>query len=85
MSNVIRLPRGPGKTPGLSVLQRLYDSQINFEVSAFWDTGFELKLGDPIGGYKARTNVKTWTEAERWFAYMARRHYPASVFAREPE
>jgi hypothetical protein len=34
-------------------LQRLYDSEINFELSCFWDGGFIWKLGDSANGYAA--------------------------------
>jgi hypothetical protein len=27
-------------------LQALYDSEINFTISTFWDAGFKWKLGD---------------------------------------
>ena len=30
----------------MSILQRLYDSEINFEVSGFYDAGFDVRLGD---------------------------------------
>ena len=28
----------------VSIFQRLYDSEINFEVSSFWDGGFDVRL-----------------------------------------
>jgi len=31
----------------------LYDSEINFEISCFWDAGFNWKLGDSVNGYVA--------------------------------
>jgi hypothetical protein len=33
----------------MSILQRLYDSEINFEVSGFCDAGFDVRLGDAQG------------------------------------
>jgi hypothetical protein len=35
----------------VSILQRLYDSEINFEVSCFWDAGFDVRLGDAVNGF----------------------------------
>ena len=34
------------------VLQRLYDSEINIELSSFWDSGYTWRLGDPANGYR---------------------------------
>ena len=35
-----------------SICQRLYDSEINFTISCFWDDGFVVMLGDSsIWGY----------------------------------
>jgi len=66
-----------------SIAQQLYDSEINFEVAAVWDGGFTVKLGDPLNGYKAEANLKTWEEVEPWLFQQAMIHYPDSVFARE--
>ncbi len=66
----------------MSVLQDLYHSEINFEISTFWDAGFEVKLGDPRNGFKAEGNVDRWGQVEPWLAKMAIEHYPDSLFAR---
>jgi hypothetical protein len=36
-----------------SVIQRLYDSEINFRVSCFYDDGFHVELGDNLNGIRA--------------------------------
>jgi hypothetical protein len=64
-----------------SIPQRLYDDEINFAVSTFWDAGFEVKLGDDMNGFKDETTVRTWAEAEAWLDAKAREHYPSSVYA----
>jgi hypothetical protein len=33
-------------------LQKIYDSEINVEISWFWDSGITIKLGDPMNGYR---------------------------------
>jgi hypothetical protein len=38
----------------MSILQRLYDSEINFEVSGFYDAGFDVRLGDHLNGFIAK-------------------------------
>ena len=65
----------------MTVLQRLYDSEINFEISAFYDAGFYVTLGDELNGYQAEGRCRTWADVEEWLAGMARIHYPTSVFA----
>ncbi|MBN9034973.1 MAG: hypothetical protein J0H53_02795 [Rhizobiales bacterium] len=66
----------------MNVMQALYDSEINFSVSTFWDDGFEIKLGDAMNGYRAETKVRTWAEVEPWLKAAALEHFPESGFAR---
>lgn len=65
----------------MSVLQRLYDSEINFSISVFWDGGFDVKLGDAMNGFDAETNVRTYLEVESWLEAKAKEIYPDSLFA----
>lgn len=64
-----------------SVWQRLYDSEINFNVSTFWDGGFDWKLGDSLNGIKATGCSSTFAEVEREIEAAALMHFPQSVFA----
>ena len=66
----------------MSVFQDLYDSEINFLVSCFWDGGFEVALGDELNGWKVRGMVIHFGMVEHWLAEAAIRHFPDSVFAR---
>lgn len=63
--------------------QRLYDSEINFKVSCFYDDGFHVELGDNLNGIRAEADLMTWADVEEWLAGMARIHFPYSVFANE--
>ena len=65
----------------MSIMQALYDSEINFEVFSFWDAGWSVSLGDNWGGYKERWNCKTWAEVETTLREKAIEHYPNSKFA----
>jgi hypothetical protein len=65
-----------------SILQSLYDSEINFEISTFWDGGFDWKLGDRMNGYKEDGNRDTFNEAVFDIAKAAIKHYPDSKFAK---
>jgi hypothetical protein len=67
----------------MSVLQQLYDSEINFEVSGFYDAGFDVRLGDALNGFLAEGKVKTWAEAEGWLRDQALAHFPDSKFAQD--
>lgn len=66
----------------MSVFQDLYDSEINFSISTFWDSGFTVKLGDDINGFKAEASVNRFGEIEPWLIRAAIEVRPYSVFAR---
>lgn len=55
--------------------QRLYDREINFSISAFWDAGFRVQIGDYLNGIKAETTVDTYVEALEWL----KRNTPETV------
>jgi hypothetical protein len=57
-------------------LQALYDSEINFSISAFYDQGFSWKLGDEVNGYKAQGIASTWKIALLDLINAALRAYP---------
>ena len=63
------------------VIDELYDSEINFHISCFWDNGIDVKLGDEMNAFVAETNVATSAEAAAWLDAQARRFYPRSKYA----
>lgn len=67
----------------MSVFQKLYDFEINFSVSCFWDGGFKIKIGDEMNGFKAEGSVRMWAEVEPWLAEQAAVHF-AEVLAEVP-
>lgn len=67
----------------MSTMQKLYDSEINSQISTFWDGGFEWKIGDDMNGWKAAGTAKTFADAEAALAAAAVEAYPDSKFARE--
>jgi hypothetical protein len=75
------LLRGPERFTTMSIFQRLYDSEINFEVSGFYDAGFDVRLGDHLNGLLAEGKVETWAEVEAWLRDQALAHFPDSKFA----
>lgn len=73
----------------LNVLEDLYDSEINCGLSSFWDSGFNVWIGDEANGYAARANVDphdrdpAWLRnAAAWLRDQACALYPDSEFAR---
>lgn len=77
--NISKLPK-PTYTSD-EMIQRLYDSEINFSISVFWDGGIDVKLGDAMNGFSAETQVRTWNEAMIWLDSAARMTYPTSLYA----
>ena len=63
-------------------LQALYNSEINFSISTFWDGGFDWKLGDDLNGFKASGSNGDIQEAIWSLAMAAKEHYPNSEFVR---
>jgi len=59
----------------------LYDSEINFEISCFWDAGFNWKLGDSANGYVAEGNAPSIEDAMTRLADAALKKFPESEFS----
>lgn len=53
------------------VLARAYKSEINVEISTFWDGGWDVKLGDPMNGYLAETTILPEATANAGFGPYA--------------
>jgi hypothetical protein len=64
-----------------TVIVALHDSEINGEVSWFFDRLWSVKLGDPFTGYDAVATVASIEEAVEWLRANAVRLYPDSTFA----
>lgn len=58
------------------ILQDLYDNEINFSISCFWDGGFDVRLGDEMNGWKANASFDTIEEAILFLEESARENYP---------
>jgi hypothetical protein len=63
-----------------TVLQMVYDSEINFELSCFWDAGFYWKLGDSANGYVAEGKASSIEDPIRQLTDAALTHLPESGF-----
>ena len=58
------------------ILISLYASGINISISWIWDDDIDVKLGDPVNGYKAEGKVGTVTEIADWLRDQARQILP---------
>lgn len=68
-----------------AIMSRLYASEINCEVSSFWDGGWTAKVGDGMNGYKAEEDgFRSLKDVAAWLDKAAREHYPGSDYAKRP-
>lgn len=59
------------------IFKLLYDNEINFTISTFWDAGYTVKLGDELNGFMdSSTGLPTIDDAINELMTMAMRHYP---------
>ncbi len=64
-----------------TIIAALHDSEINGEISWFFDNSWTVKLGDPVNGYVVEAVVVSAEEAAEWLRANAVRRYPHSQFA----
>lgn len=64
------------------ILQDLRDSEINFSITAFYDNGFNVKLGDDMNGFAASGIAERFEDAVEWLIVRAIEKYPESTFAK---
>lgn len=71
------------------VLVDLYDSEINYAMTTFWDGGLSIKLGDESNGFRDEmcfaypTHQQDWVRGIEWLKKAAMKHYPDSDFAKK--
>lgn len=59
------------------ILTQLYDSEINWRISCFFDAGYKAELGDDINGFSVGAQCfDTLLEAAQWLAEQAVEYYP---------
>ena len=63
-------------------LEALYDSEINFSLSTFWDAGWYWRLGDEANGWKAEGQTQCLGDAINALHRAAVEHYPDSRYAK---
>lgn len=68
----------------VTVMQKLYDSEINCGIKSFWDNGFDVFLGDEMNGIHEEINFDSdkLNEAGIWLHNKACEFYPDSEYAK---
>ena len=66
-----------------SFISDLHDSEINGEISSFYDDVWGVKIGDRLNGYKAEATFNSFPQAMRWLRDKALELYPDSEFAKD--
>lgn len=64
------------------IIEKLYHSEINYEICTFFDEGYVINLGDKFNGFKASYSADNFKEAINGLAVLAAREYPRSEFAK---
>lgn len=59
----------------VDILQALYDQEVNFTITTFWDGGFTFVLGDEFNGFKAVEIFHTFAEGVHWLRSEAHKQY----------
>jgi len=63
-------------------LQKIYESEINLQISWFWDSGIDIRLGDRANGYLAEETVSSVAEIVPWLQEAIAHFHPKSAYAR---
>jgi hypothetical protein len=66
-----------------SFIEALHDSEINGEISWFYDGVWGAKLGDPWNGFSTEATFTSLPAALQWLRDKALALYPDSEFAKE--
>jgi hypothetical protein len=66
-------------------LQRIYASEINVEISWFWDGAFTVRLGDKVNGFLAEEDVNSVADILPWLQEAIAQFYPGSDYAQSLE
>lgn len=71
------------KTDYYKELKLIQDSEINFEISCFWDSQWEFKLGDPMNGYIDNGAMDNLDDCINELIKSIHLHYPKSKYVKD--
>ncbi len=63
------------------VLEQMYASELNAQISCFWDNGWTVRLGDPINGFTATACPDDVAGIAPALDRLLREHYPGEYLA----
>lgn len=64
-------------------LQKMYDSEINVQISSFWDGGWRIALGDRVNGFiHPKWDSCELHEVVSALQELILEHYPNSLYAK---
>lgn len=64
-------------------LQNIYDSEINFSISTFWDWWFDVMLWDNTNWIKCSSNEETIDKAIYFLVCSCQEYYPGSKYVKD--
>ena len=65
-----------------TILKMLCDSEISFRITALWDTGYMVELGNEVDGFKCCVGcIDTFEQAIFVLAKETIKYYPDSRFS----
>jgi len=64
-------------------IEALHDSEIDGEISWFFDRVWGVRIGDRLNGYKAEASFSSLPQAMGWLRDKALELYPDSAFAKD--
>jgi len=65
-----------------NLFEKLYESEINLSFSWFWDTGFDVKIGDEMNGFITEFSDHDIDKCIEWIKTKVKELYPDSKFAK---
>lgn len=69
-------------TDAIEILERMYTSEINFNLESCWDIGIYFVLLDEDDKEICSELFNKITNGAIWLAEQAAKHYPQSTFAK---
>lgn len=64
----------------ITILQKMYDNEINIQLGWFWDSGVSAIIGDVMNGITAKENFSNVIEAIDWIIVWLCHHRPEGDF-----
>ena len=60
----------------MDIFQLLYENEINFSLTSFWDRGIRVRLGDELNGFESDDDCLDMEEALATLKSRAFQYHP---------